>query len=284
LTTDPSTAAFQAASAAPHQIPELQAHCVWVQGRRVVVTPHAQHARITEMQPESVGFKGTTRSCRWAYLLVTPPDRLDAGQYRLDLRTQVTSGKLFGGILDVARNDFINQVELVSGTTAVEFTLAERRLIQIIIRQGDDDAPVAGLFEGGTLEPSMKADGLSMPSSEENLSSSVAQSGGVNESAETARPKPAEIDRDTRESDSGRKPGRIYCPMVYTTLSIFHHSLDVSTCCYMETPGTAPPNMKETALLDAYNDPGFKLVRRTLNSDRHIPVCDSCSYGALRSP
>jgi hypothetical protein len=72
--------------------------------------------------------------------------------------------------------------------------------------------------------------------------------------------------------------------MVYTTLSIFHHSLDVSTCCYMETPGTTPSNMKEMTLLEAYNDPGFKLVRRTLNSDRHVPVCDSCSYGALRSP
>jgi hypothetical protein len=275
------------------QVPELQALCIRVQGRRVVLTPHAQHTRITEIEPASVGFKGSTRSCRWAYLLVTPPDRLDAGQFRLDLRTQVKAGQLYGGILDVARNDFITQAELCSGTTSIEFTLPERRLIQIVIRQGADDTPVAGLFEGGTLEVSTNADALSVATGEER-GSSIAQPGVVTETADSAGPEPAEVDRGTHEvverrlqppqGDHTGTPGRIYCPMVYTTLSIFHHSLDVSTCCYMETPGTTPSNMKEMTLLDAYNDPGFKLVRRTLNSDRHIPVCDSCSYGALRSP
>jgi hypothetical protein len=205
----------------------------------------------------------------------------------------VKAGQLYGGILDVARNDFITQAELCSGTTSIEFTLPERRLIQIVIRQGADDTPVAGLFEGGTLEVSTNADALSVATGEER-GSSIAQPGVVTETADSAGPEPAEVDRGTHEfverrlqppqGDHTGTPGRIYCPMVYTTLSIFHHSLDVSTCCYMETPGTTPSNMKEMTLLDAYNDPGFKLVRRTLNSDRHIPVCDSCSYGGRRSP
>ena len=72
--------------------------------------------------------------------------------------------------------------------------------------------------------------------------------------------------------------------MVYTTLSVFHHSLDLSICCYMENaPGTSQPNLKDMPLLQAYNADGFKLVRRTLNGDRHVPVCDSCPYGASRS-
>jgi molybdenum cofactor biosynthesis enzyme MoaA len=286
LSTDQqSTAAFQSASAAMPQIPELQALCIRVQGRRVVLTPHAQHTRITDIEPGSVGFKGSARSCRWAYLLVTAPDRLDAGHYTLDLQTQVKAGQLYGGILDVARNDFIAQVELRSGTTSLEFTLTERRLIQIIIRQGADDAPVVGLFEGGTIEASANAAAPSV-TTEESVPS-IEQPAAAPKAADVARAEPtaaAEGDRDTSEGSHTGKPGRIYCPMVYTTLSIFHHSLDVSTCCYMETPGTTPSNMKEMTLLEAYNDPGFKLVRRTLNSDRHVPVCDSCSYGALRSP
>jgi hypothetical protein len=72
--------------------------------------------------------------------------------------------------------------------------------------------------------------------------------------------------------------------MVYTTLSVFHHSLDVSICCYMENaPGNRQPSLKELPLLQAYNDDGFRLVRRTLNTDRHIPVCESCPYGASRT-
>jgi hypothetical protein len=72
--------------------------------------------------------------------------------------------------------------------------------------------------------------------------------------------------------------------MVYTTLSVFHHSLDVSICCYMENaPGARPPNLKDEPMLQAYNSEGFKLVRRTLGTDHHIPTCDSCPYGAVRS-
>jgi molybdenum cofactor biosynthesis enzyme MoaA len=282
---------FTAFAAMP-LIPELQALCIRVQGRRVVLAPHTQHARITEIEPASVGFKGSTGSCRWAYLLVTAPDRLDAGQYRLELRTQVKAGQLYAGVLDCFRNEFITQAELRSGTTSMVFTLTERRLIQIIIRQGDDDTPVAGLFEGGIIEVSTKADAPPAPV-EESLPS-IAQPTAVTrftlessdtKTADVARAEPAEVDRHTSESGHSGKPGRIYCPMVYTTLSVFHHSLDVSTCCYMEMPpGTTQSNVKEMTLLDAYNDPGFKLVRRTLNSDRHVPTCDSCSYGTLRSP
>jgi hypothetical protein len=72
--------------------------------------------------------------------------------------------------------------------------------------------------------------------------------------------------------------------MVYSTLSVFHHSLDVSVCCYMETaPGQRQPNLKNMTVRQAYNDDGFRLVRRTLNTDRHIGVCDSCPFGTSRS-
>ena len=67
--------------------------------------------------------------------------------------------------------------------------------------------------------------------------------------------------------------------MVYTTLSVFQHSLDVSICCYMETvPGERRSNLKDNPVLEAYNADGFKLVRRTLTTDQHLPVCDSCPY------
>ena len=72
--------------------------------------------------------------------------------------------------------------------------------------------------------------------------------------------------------------------MVYTTLSVFQHSLDLSICCYMETvPGERRSNLKDKPVLEAYNADGFKLVRRTLTTDRHLPVCDSCPYGSIQA-
>jgi hypothetical protein len=85
------------------------------------------------------------------------------------------------------------------------------------------------------------------------------------------------------EGQSLPKSGRIYCPMVYNTLSVFHHSLDVSTCCYMETaPGYNHPNLRELPLATAYNDPGLRFVRRSLHTRDRISVCESCSYDHVR--
>jgi hypothetical protein len=89
-------------------------------------------------------------------------------------------------------------------------------------------------------------------------------------------------DRSPRNHPS--KSARVYCPMVYNVLSVFHHSLDISVCCYMENAsGHLRPNLTQRDLLASYNDSGFRLVRRTLNSDTHLPVCDLCPYGPLRS-
>ena len=91
------------------------------------------------------------------------------------------------------------------------------------------------------------------------------------------------LPQGTLEDHGPNKAVRIYCPMVYNTLSVFHHSLDVSTCCYMETaPGHEHPSLKGQSLSDAYNDAGFRLVRRSLHANRRIPVCESCPYDGVR--
>jgi pyruvate-formate lyase-activating enzyme len=82
---------------------------------------------------------------------------------------------------------------------------------------------------------------------------------------------------------AAKKSGRIFCPMVYSTLSVFQHDLNVSTCCYMQhPPGHHQPSLREKNLLEAMNDPGFKLVRRTLHRD-HLAICNACGYGTCRS-
>ncbi len=82
---------------------------------------------------------------------------------------------------------------------------------------------------------------------------------------------------------SPKKSGRIFCPMVYDTLSVFQHNLNVSTCCYMQSPpGFQPPNLRSGDLLKVMNDPGLKLVRRTLHRD-HLRICSACGYGNFRS-
>ena len=82
---------------------------------------------------------------------------------------------------------------------------------------------------------------------------------------------------------AAKKSGRIFCPMVYSTLSVFQHDLNVSTCCYMQHPPRhQQPSLRQKSLLEAMNDPGFKLVRRTLHRD-HLAICNACGYGTSRS-
>jgi hypothetical protein len=80
------------------------------------------------------------------------------------------------------------------------------------------------------------------------------------------------------------KTSRIYCPMVYNTLSVFHHSFAMSICCYMENaPKYSQPNLKDGSLTKAYNHEGFRVVRESLLANEHIPVCKTCPYGDFRS-
>jgi hypothetical protein len=241
-----------------------------------------------------VSFRGTPQSCRWAYLLRTPHLQLEAGEYVLDLRVEICSGHLYGGILDIDKDDFIVQQELRSGSTRIQFALAEDRLIDVVVRQGADDTPVSAIYRGGQLsaytglqEPNVR--GPAEEDSRENqppgqavrppeTPDTISETGGM------SSPEASGLDPEKSGVPGLYKPNRIYCPMVYTTLSVFHHSLDLSICCYMENaPGERQPNLKDMPVLEAYNDDGFKLVRRTLNTDQHIPVCDSCPYGAFRS-
>jgi hypothetical protein len=295
LSTDQqSTAVFQAGSIPTPRIPQWEALCLWVNNRRVVLAPHEKHVDVTGSESEGVSFRGTWQSCRWAYLLRTPRIQLETGEYMLDLRVEIGSGHLYGGILDIERDDFIIQQELSSESTQIQFALAEDRLVDVVVRQGADDTPVSATFRYGRLSAS---NGFAEPDVRERSDENSRENQSTRQAA-----RPPEIPETISERDATSslqapglepeengipglsKPGRIYCPMVYTTLSVFHHSLDVSICCYMEkAPGEEQPNLKNMPVLQAYNDDGFKLVRRTLNTDRHIPVCDSCPYGAVRS-
>ena len=73
------------------------------------------------------------------------------GEYMLDLQIDISSGQLYGGVLDIEKNEFIVQQELQSGSTQFQFALAEDRLIDVIVRQGADDTPVRAIYRYGQL-------------------------------------------------------------------------------------------------------------------------------------
>jgi hypothetical protein len=280
LSTDQrSTAVFQDGAASTPYEPEWEPLCVRVDDQRIVLAPHEQHTDVTGREGDGVMFRGTPQSCRWAYLLRTPRLALRAGEYTLDVGAEIQSGDLYGGILDIERDDFIVQEQLHSGVTRIQFALAEDRLVDVVIRQGRDDSPVAAIYRWGRLSTS---GGAKEPVVRELGTDRSDERPRVERSPQASSPPRFE---PVESGTPGRsKPARIFCPMVYTTLSVFHHSLDVSICCYMENaPGHTQPCLKDAPLLHAYNDAGFKLVRRTLSTERHIPVCDSCPYGASRS-
>jgi len=151
-----------------------------------------------------------------------------------------------------------------------------------LIQLSTDERQTAVFQDSAAAAPTQRPDGELAPVEGDGSSDAPASGGlecGPLDAAVSAPPPEAPAD-----GTQGTRPSRVFCPMVYTTLSVFHHSLDVSTCCYMETPGPPPPNLTRVPIDDAYNDRGFRLVRRTLNTDRHVPVCDTCTYGTFRSP
>ena len=292
LSTDEQSAAVFQAGSVPttYNNPKWEALCIRVNNRQVVLVPHEKYGDVTGSESEGVRFRGTPESCRWAYLLRTPRLELPAGEYILDLRIEISSGQLYGGVLDIEKNEFVVQQELQSETTRMQFALAEDRLIDVVIRQGAKDTPVSAIYRYGRLRVST---GVAEPADRRVRRGksggyrSGAAAGGAEhniDAEKTPAMQASGIDSEKTGTPGLYKPGRIYCPMVYTTLSVFQHSLDVSICCYMETvPGERRSNLKDKPVLEAYNADGFKLVRRTLTTDQHLPVCDSCPYGAFRS-
>ncbi len=244
-----------------------------VDGRPHLLLPHEGMAELLGSEAEGARFRGTSTARRWAYLFRSSSFRAAPGRYALEMEATVESGRLFVGILDLEKDDFIVQRGLYSGRTALEFVLPEVRFIAIIVRQGDDERRVLAHHRRAALR--CVSDGASL--------------------AAAAPPKPvtpppafppAAPVRDPLPDAPGAPSAadRIYCPMVYNTLSVFHHSLDVSMCCYMENaPGHRQPKLDEAPLLDMVNDPAFRLVRRTLMTDKHLPACDACPYGNFRS-
>ena len=93
--------------------------------------PHEKYSEATGNESEGVSFRGTQQSCCWAYLLRTPRLELPAGEYILDLQVDISSGQLYGGILDIEKNEFIVQQQLRSESTRLQFALAEDRLIDV---------------------------------------------------------------------------------------------------------------------------------------------------------
>ncbi len=308
------TAVFQQSGLSPDRQPgqELGALHVLVETKKVFLTLHQQHTELVKSDAHEVHFRGTADSSRWAYLLHTPSFKLSEGQFSLDLHVRISSGTLYGGVLDVEKDDFVVQKELHSGANQIEFTLPHGRVIEVILRQGDDDAPVVATYQLGYLRGSRVVHPEPGETSEQEslqklslLDVSLAQVVSTPASlADTAEPAPSgassvageepatvpaplvESEKSTEDVEAATpaKSDRIYCPMVYNALSVFHFSLDVSICCYMENaPGYKRPNLKGKSLLEVYNDPGFKLVRRTLTEDKHIPVCDTCPYGNYRA-
>ena len=72
----------------------------------------------------------------------------------------------------------------------------------------------------------------------------------ISGSVKTSSPQASGLDSEKSGTPELYKPGRIYCPMVYTTLSVFQHSLDLSICCYMENvPGERRSNLKDMPVL-----------------------------------
>jgi hypothetical protein len=247
-----------------------------------VLAPHEKHTNVAGPKGDGVKFNGTAHSCRWAYLLRTPRLLLRAGHYVLDLQVEVESGSVFGGVLDVEKDQFVAQAEVQSGRATIKFPLMQDSVIDVVLRQGTD-ASVTAVYQYGRISTSTEVQELTasveaQKDSQKELRREAEATAGQSEQAVAS-------ELPSHASPLGSvKSTRIYCPMVYTTLSVFHHSLDVSICCYMEkAPGERQPNLKDGSLLRVYNDPGFALVRRTLKTDRHIPVCDSCPYGASRS-
>jgi hypothetical protein len=284
LSTDQqSTAVFQVGSGQKSYKREWDSLCVRVDAQRVPLAPHEEHTDVIGAERDGVRFRGTPQSCPWAYILRTHRLPLRAGEYRLELEVQIDSGRLYGGILDTEKDTFVVQEELLSGNTCIEFALPDERLIDVVVRQGTDDTPISAVYWNGRLTA---LGDRNEPTVQESAEKHVEQTPTSLEGPQAMdTSSPISATRGTfRPPLSLAKPFRIYCPMVYSTLSIFHHSLDVSICCYMETaPGERQPNLKDMAALQAYNDNGFKLVRRTLNTDHHIPVCDRCPYGAARA-
>jgi hypothetical protein len=270
-----STAVFQVVSPPTGDLPEREAPWIQVNGERLALTPHEKHVEVTTRDEQGVKFRGTPQSCRWAYLFLTAGRPLRPGPYALDLDIRISSGRLYAGILDVETDEFLVQEPLDAERTRIDFELTEERSIAVVVRQGADDAPVNATYREGQLST---RGGPSAPERQALPAAHVGESRQPEAARRPDRPDTASIVRGPS------KPGRIYCPMVYTTLSVFHHSLDVSICCYMENaPGARPPNLKDEPLLQAYNSEGFRLVRRSLDADRHMAPCDACPYGAARS-
>src|SRR5262245_15611964 len=270
-----NTAAFQVSSTVIADLQEWEALSVRMNGERLALTPHEKHVEVIAKDTGGVRFRGTPQSCRWAYLLRTKERAFPPGHYALDLDIQIASGHLYAGILDIEADEFLVQEPLGTGRTTIDFELIDERPVAIVVRQGAEDAPVNASYDDGRLST------RSAPSSSVRRPAAEKRVGGPPQAESQSRPVTAV---ENRVASGPGKPGRIYCPMVYTTLSVFHHSLDVSICCYMENvPGGKPSNLKGRPVLQAYNDEGFRLVRRSLSTDRHLPTCDSCPYGATRS-
>ena len=172
LSTDEQSAAVFQAGSVPttYNNPKWKTLCIRVNNRQVVFVPHEKYGDATGSESEGVRFRGTPESCRWAYLLRTPRLELPGGEYMLDLQIDISSGQLYGGVLDIEKNEFIVQQELQSGSTQFQFALAEDRLIDVIIRQGAEDTPVSAIYRYGQLRVSA---GIEEPavgeSAEENL-------------------------------------------------------------------------------------------------------------------
>jgi len=242
-----------------------------VAGKPDVLMPHESQSELLQSDGPGARFQGTAIARRWAYLFRSSSFALTPGGYELQLDVGIAGGELYAGILDLEKNDFIQQRKLHAGSNTVDFAVPDARLVQVIVRQGDDDARVAATYRSGSFLA--KADGAAIAPAQDLQGAVQAAAVEATVTADHASGGPA---------PSGRN--RIYCPMVYNTLSVFHHSLEASVCCYMEhAPGRRRPSLKDRPLLDAYNDPGFRHVRRTLMSDAHLPVCETCPYGNFRA-
>src|SRR5262249_24137510 len=76
---------------------------------------------------------------------------LQPGEYVLEVDADVHAGSAYAGILDIDTNHFITQGEVGSGRTAIPFALTCGRVVDIVIRQGDDDGEVTVTYRGGRL-------------------------------------------------------------------------------------------------------------------------------------
>jgi hypothetical protein len=150
-TEQQSIATVQGGSAPPAHQSEWKSLCIWMGNERIPLAPHGKHTVLTGGEEAGVRFRGTSESCRWAYLLRTPRVPLSAGEYSLDLGVEIKSGDLYGGILNVEEDRFIIQEQLRSGSTQMKFILGDTRLIDVVVRQGADDSPVSAVYRHGRL-------------------------------------------------------------------------------------------------------------------------------------